>query len=151
MIPNAPELLRGSFIALAQPAADETGAAFAQATVRTVALLCFLLAQEAEKAASTLVTENQALRTLFEEAAAGAWAPALSPRLRELARGEDQDLSLSALSAANAHLRRGLIALQETVEEARGAAGRARERRIRRLLREGARARLLTLPNEPVA
>jgi hypothetical protein len=149
MTPTAPELLRGSFLALVGPAASEADLAFSGASVRVIALLCFLLAQETETAAKRLVAENRGLRALFRDAADGAWAPDLTARLAELGRGEDQDLALEALEASNAVLRRGVIALGAAVEATRSLAGHAREARILRLLKEGAEARLLSLPSEP--
>ncbi len=95
------------------------------------------------------VTENRAMRTLFAEAAEGGWAPDQTERLKALARGEDDDLTITALDRGNAELRIALIALQSAVEDAVGAASLARQKRIARLLREVAQARRLDLPPMP--
>ena len=154
MTPTASELLIGNFMTLIEPPPPESAGEFMAGKIAVTGMISLLLAQEMEKGVSVRAAENRALRALFVEAAEGGWAPALTDGLKSLARGEDQDLTLSALDRANAALRTALIALQTAVEEASGgagpsAAGRAREKRIARLLRESADARRLDLPPLP--
>ena len=149
MIPTASEVLIGNFMTLIEPPPPESMGEFMAGKVGVVGMISLLMAQEAEKGAAVRVAENRAIRNLFQEAAQGGWVGALTVRLRELARGEDTDLTLSALDRSNAELRTALIALQSAVEATPGAAALARERRIMRLLREAADARRLDLPPMP--
>lgn len=149
MTPTISEALVGNFMTLMEPPPPESAGEFMAGKIGVVGLISFLAAEEAEKGAAVRFAENRAMRTLFSEAAAGGWTPALTARLKELARGEDQDLTISGLDRANAELRHALIALQTAVEAAPGAASLARQRRIVRLLREGADARRLDLPPMP--
>jgi hypothetical protein len=149
MIPTVPELLIGNFTSLLDPPPPEAMGEFLAGKLAVIAMISFLLAEEAERGAAMRVAENRAIRTLFAEAAHSAWTPDLSGRLEELARGEDSDLVLTALDRTNAELRTALIALHAAVEESIGPAARQREQRILRLLREAAAARLLELPPMP--
>jgi hypothetical protein len=151
MTPTAPELLIGNFMALIEPPPPESVGDFMAGKIAVTGMISLLIAQEMEKGVAVRVAENRAIRALFNEAAAGGWAPDLSVSLKALARGEDEDLTLTALDRDNAALRLALIALQTAVEDAAGAAGRARQKRIIRLLREGSDARRLDLPPMPAS
>jgi hypothetical protein len=104
-----------------------------------------LAAQEMERGVKVRAEENAAMRALFARAAQEAWHPALGERLKGLAAGQDEDLALSALDAANAQLRRILIDLQDHIERDPAPVSRGRERTILDLLRAGAEARSLDL------
>lgn len=132
--------------ALSGPERLEDGPAFSRHRMLALGALLGLLAEDADRAARNLVEENRALRGLFAEAAEGGWAPGLLSRLRELARSEDADFALSTLEASNAELKKTLALLHEAVEAGRSAAGKARERRILRLLKERAAASRLEPP-----
>jgi len=149
MTPTAPELLIGNFMTLIEPSPPESAGEFMAGKIGVTGMISLLLAQEMEKGAAVRVAENRAIRGLLAEAAEGGWAPAQTAALNTLARGEDGDLTLTALDRDNAALRTALIALQAAVEEAANAAGKAREKRIVRLLRENADARRLDLPPMP--
>jgi hypothetical protein len=143
VIPTAPEILLGTFRALMEPPPPEAMGAFETGKIGVIAMISFLVAQEAERGVAMRVAENRTIRALFAEAAEGGWSPALTGRLAALARGEDTDLTITALDRNNAELAAALIALHMAVEAAQDP---ARERRILRLLRDGAAARLLELP-----
>ena len=149
MTPNPSELLVGNFMTLIEPPPPESAGEFMAGKIGVTGMISLLMAQEIEKGAAVRVAENRTMRALFAEAADGGWAPALTGRLQTLARGEDADLTLTALDRANADLRIALIALQTAVEETAGPSARAREKQIARLLREAADARRLDLPPMP--
>lgn len=149
MNPTVSELLIGNLVTLSEPPPPESAGDFMTGKVTVVALLSFLCAQEAEKGAAVRASENEHMRAVFAEAATDGWAPDHTALLAELARGRDADLRLSALDAANAELRRALIALQTEVEADPAPEARRREKRLVALLVESARARALALPGQP--
>lgn len=149
MIPTPAEVLIGNFMALIEPPPPDSAGEFMAGKVGVIGMISLLAAQEMEKGAAVRVAENRAIRALFAEAADGGWVPAQAARLKELARGDDHDLTLTALDRANAELRKVLIALQSAVEAQPGAASLARQKRIMRMMREAAEARRLDLPPLP--
>jgi hypothetical protein len=120
MTPSAVEVMRGCAAALTQPPSPDAGPEFFASRVGLISMLANLAAQEAEHAAAAAVAENADIRALFVQAA--AYDAALGGRLARAAQGVDTDLTLSALDAANARLRRLLIELHERVEDAGDAA-----------------------------
>ena len=110
MTPSVPEIIRGCTIALATPAPPESAGDFAAGRVGLVSMLLGLSAQEANRCVAAAIAENADIRALF--AACGDAAVA------EAAREIDTDLTIAGLDAANAALRRQLIALHERVEAA---------------------------------
>jgi hypothetical protein len=141
MTPSVREVLLGCATALATPAADHDGAAYAAGRVGLASSLIVMAAFEAEKAAGAAITENADIRRLF--AAAEAYDAALGGRLARAARETDADLSLPALDAANAALRRLLIELHQAVESADDV---AMDRRILELYARMAEGRRMALP-----
>ena len=137
MTPTSIDLLNGCIKTLAAPPRPEDAGMFAIARLRTVALINRLVAMEAADGTAARVWENAALRSLFAEAAARYPAAAGAATLG------NEDFSLEALDAANAKLRRLLIALHEAVEL---AGDTALDRTILTLYREIARRRELNLP-----
>lgn len=123
MTPTAADILAGNARVIAGLAADESGAEFAGAKLGVVAMLSVLAAQEAATGAAVRVAENAAIRALLGEA------------------GADGDLTIPALDAANAALRRRLIVHHETIE-ARGEDDAA----VLALYRRMAEERMLVLP-----
>ena len=81
------------------------------------------------------------MRALFVRAAP-KYDVKLGGRLRQAASGVDADFTWAGLDAANADLRRVLIALHEAVE---AAGDRRQDREILNLYRDMARARRLDL------
>ena len=149
MNPTPSELLVGNFMALITPPPPESMGEFLAGKVSVTGMISLLMAQEAERGIAVRVEENRAIRALLAEAADGGWAPALSSRLAALGAGEDADLRLAAVDAANAVLRQGLIDLHDTVFAREGPQRAARDRRIVALYVDMAQARRLDLPPLP--
>jgi hypothetical protein len=116
MTPSVVEVMRGCAAALTQPPSPDAGPEFFASRVGMISMLANLAAQEAEHAAAAAVAENADIRALFAQAA--AHDAVLGGRLARAAQGVDADLTLTALDAANARLRRLLIELHERVEDA---------------------------------
>lgn len=117
MTPNVRDVLQGVAVALATPPSPEVGMAYTASRIGMVSTLAMLAAGEADRAARDAVAENAGMRALFAEAGAYDAGGALAAAARET----DPDLSVPALDAANARLRRLLIGLHEKVEAANDA------------------------------
>lgn len=144
MTPALPDILRGNFLCLALPGPPEQQGEFMTTRVGVIALLSLLAAQEVERGTTARVWENAAIAAVLAEAAEAA--EAYGVRYADLAATTAKDLSLEALDAANAALRRGLIALHEAVET---AGDLPRHRAIVALYGEMAEHRRLDLPPLP--
>ena len=114
MTPNVRDVLQGVAVALASPPLPEVGMAYTAGRMGMVGTLAMLAAGEADRAARDATRENAEIRALFAEARAYDADGALAAAAREA----DSDLSVPALDAANARLRRLLIGLHEKVEDA---------------------------------
>jgi hypothetical protein len=145
MNPTLPELLMGNVAAVSEPPPPEAMGDFLSSKISVIAMISLLGAQEAETGVAVTVAENRSLRQLFARAAP-SWDAQLGGRLTEAAKGEDADLRVSILDAANAQLREALIALHEAVEADPSAEARALDAEIIALYGEMARARRLDLP-----
>ena len=143
MTPTVPELLQGNFIALMEPPPPESTGDFLQSRIGVTGMISLLCAQEAERGIAARVWENGAIRDLLARS-----APTYGAAFAEAAGGEDTDFSLTGLDAANAALRRALIALHIAVETARDA---ALDTVIRGLYVQMAEARRLDLPPLPAS
>jgi len=108
-----------------QTIAPQVQPAYLAGTIGMSGLLLAMLTQEWDRAAERLVGENRAIRALFRQAEAVALDTGLSEALRALAGGEDDDLRLSALEAANGTLRAALIDLHAAVEARKDARSQA--------------------------
>jgi hypothetical protein len=133
MTPSLPTLLLGQAVALTAPAPPESSGDYAAGRIGLVATLLVLAAQEAEKGPAARVWENRAIAELLASARASDPRPA---------RG-DSAASWRDLDAANAELRRRLIALHEAAEI---AGDHDLQARILALYVEMAKARRLDLP-----
>lgn len=118
MTPNVRDVLQGVVVALATPPSPDAGMAYAASRVGMVGTLAMLAAGEADRAARDAIAENAEIRALLAEAGAYDADGALAAAAKET----DPDLSVPALDAANARLRRLLIGLHAKVEEADDAA-----------------------------
>jgi hypothetical protein len=114
MTPSVPEIIRGCVVALATPAPPESAGDFAAGRVGIVSMLLSLAAQEANKCVGATIAENADIRALF--AGAVVSDPPLRDHVATAAAETDADLTIAGLDAANARLRRLLIALHEHVE-----------------------------------
>jgi hypothetical protein len=137
MTPTVREVLQGVAVALSSPASADAGPEFAAGRRGLAGMLATLAASEAERLAAATVAENADIRALF------AGASGFDVALAEAARQTDADLSTPALDAANARLRRLLIALHEAVEAAGDADS---DRAIKALYVRMAVGRRLALP-----
>lgn len=144
-----PELLRGAFLALAEPPPEGSGPEFMAGTVGVIGLLALLASQESEHGAAIRVAENEALEDLLRRARAEGWPGVAPATLEGLLSERGRDLSLTGLEARNAALKSVLIELQIAGEDQEGPEGRARERAIMDLLAKAARARQVRMPQEP--
>lgn len=143
MTPTVPELLLGNFLCLMDPPPPESSGDFLQSRIGVTGMISLLCAQEAERGIAARVWENGAIRDLLKRS-----APTYGPAFAEAANGADTDLSLAAMDAANATLRRALIDLHIAVETARDA---ALDTVIRALYVQMAEARRLDLPPLPAS
>jgi hypothetical protein len=140
MTPNVKDILRGCAVALATPPSPDAGPDYAASRFGVVSMLIVAAANEADTAAAAAATENTDMRALFAEAA--SYDSALGGRLSTAAAGANDDLTVPALDAANADLRRLLIQLHERVE---AAEDKATERKIVALYGRMARVRRMVL------
>jgi hypothetical protein len=85
-----------------------------------------MMSEEWDRAASRLVEENAAMRVILRRAAAVLGDASLNAA----AAGDDADLRISSLDAANDALRRTLTDAHARVEEAAGSDARALEAAI---------------------
>lgn len=118
---------------------------YAQGDARMTAALVFLMAQEADRAADTLIRENAALRALFSRAAPQVTGD-LAARLSEAAASADSDYRLSTLESGNAKLKTVLIDLHAAIETVDADWARALDAEIWELLHKGATDRMLFIP-----
>ena len=124
MTPTVREVLQGVAIALATPPSADAGMDFAASRNGLAASLAMMAAGEAEREVAATVAENAAIRAVLAEASA---YDAADGALAKAAAQTDGDLTVPALDAVNATLRRQLIALHEQVEAAND---RALDRKI---------------------
>lgn len=125
------------------PVAPES---YAMGSTATIGMLLLFASQEAERGARIRVQENEAMRLLFARTVTVLPAGDLRTQLANAATSEDDDLSLSALNAANAELKADLIALHEFVETWDDPRGAQIDAEIWRVLREATEARALVMP-----
>lgn len=131
MTPTTAELLNGCVTAIATPPQAEDLALYFKGKLSLVALISLLAAQEAERGVAARVAENAAISAVLGDDAA-----------------PEGDLTVAALDAVNADLRRRLIALHAAVEQ---AGDRGRDAQILTLYRRMAELRELVLPPMPAA
>ena len=137
MTPTVPELLNGCMLTLMTPPRPEDAGLFSAARLRLIALVNRLVALESADGAAVRVRENTALRALIAEA-----GPRHGVSPGDAAETADGDYSLAVLDAANAKLRRLVICLHESAEQAGDI---ELDRRILELYCEMARRRELHL------
>lgn len=129
MKPDIPAVLAELAGLVARNAAPDLDPAERAGALSLSAALLGMAAEAWDGAAQRLVEENRALRALLSDAGDRKGRDAA------LAGAEDEDLRISVLSAANARLRAGLIALQAAVEAEDSPEARALESRIWQELR----------------
>lgn len=102
-----------------------------------------MMSEEWDRAASRLVEENAAVRVLLRRAANVLGDPSLA----DAAAGDDSDLRISRLDAANDRMRRVLTDVHARVEERAGADARALEAAIWDELRASVERRRISSAN----
>lgn len=119
---------------------------FAAGQTGAVGLLLILAAQEAGRTADTLITEQEALRAVFAEAALAPLPRPLRIRCGEASEGQAKSFRLEDLEAERDELMTLLIELHEAVEGSAFDWAERLEGRIWEILKLGAACRALYLP-----
>jgi hypothetical protein len=117
MKPEAGDILGTAADQLMGQIAPNLNAHYLQGSLAVQALLLKFAAREYERGADIRFAENTDMRALFVELAPNITDAGLRTRLMAAAATRDTSLTISALNAANADLRRLLIALQLHVED----------------------------------
>ncbi len=133
MIPEADTLLTVGATRLLSEVAPALPPGYAQGGASTVALVMLLSAQEYAKGADTRIWENARMAELLAASGVADDTRAASNTIADL-------------NAANAVLRRKLIALHERLENEQGAEARRAEKDILAFLKESGDRRRLFLP-----
>lgn len=133
MIPEADTLLTVGATRLLSEVAPALPPGYAQGGASTVALVMLLSAQEYAKGADTRIWENARMAELLAASGVADDTRAASNTIADL-------------NAANAVLRRKLIALHERLENEQGAEARSAEKDILAFLKESGDRRRLFLP-----
>ena len=90
------------------------------ASAGMTAALLMMASEEGDRTAHRLAEENRAIRGILKDAASLPPPADLTERLRNLAAGDESDLRISALQAANDALRNALTDLHAVVETQAG-------------------------------
>jgi len=90
---------------------------YAQGQAALLSFMMILSAQEYERSADIRANENADMRALFRDLAPRVDDKALRAQVETAGGTKDESLTISALNASNAELRRVLIALQIHVED----------------------------------
>jgi len=142
MTPTVRQVLQGCTVAIMTPPSPEHGPDYTASRFGMVAMMIGLATQDAERGAAAAAGENAAMRALFGQLAP-RYDNALGGQLAAAAAEPEGSLEVPALDAANARLRRLLIALHEKVEDAGDADA---NRAIATLYGQMAKLRRLGMP-----
>jgi hypothetical protein len=142
MKPEAGDILGTAADQLMGQIAPNLNAHYLQGSLAVQALLLKFAAREYERGADIRFAENADMRALFAELAPNIGDAALRAQLTGAAATRDKSLTISALNAANAELRRLLIALQVHLED---LGDRAAQKRIWDALNVMASRRVVSL------
>jgi len=146
MRPSIPQLLVGAAGNIRNVLANVRGESYALASMGTLGMLLILMSQEADRAAETLVSEQDAIRALFADAAAHALPEPLRAKVAEAAAGQRTSIRVDVLERETAELKTLLIELHAWLETSPFDWAEALESRVWEILRLGAAARALYLP-----
>jgi cytosine/adenosine deaminase-related metal-dependent hydrolase len=116
---------------------------FSASNAGMIGAMLQMMSEEWDRAASRLVEENAAIRLLLRRAAEVLGDSSFG----SAAAGDDADLRVSSLDAANDMLRRNLTAAHERVEGCNGADARALEAAIWDELRASVARRRISSAN----
>ncbi len=143
MNPAAPRVLQGVAVNLLSEVLPRIPTPFGQQLVGIAAMLDMMIAEEFDRAADRLVTENRAVRALLAEGSTilGEQCP---PSVASAVKSPPApSLRIPDLQRENDLLRAALIDLHAAVEQTPGEAARAFEERIWAELIESTRRRHL--------
>jgi len=146
MRPSTPQLLVGAAGTIRNALGGMRGESYAMASMGTLGMLLILMSQEADRAAETLVSEQDAIRSLFADAAEHALPEPLRTRVSEAALGQRTSLRVDVLQAETDGLKTLLTEVHAWLETSPFDWAEALEARIWEILRLGAAARALYLP-----
>ncbi len=141
MTPETDHILNLSAMKLISEFAPALGTQYGQGMAQVVAVLMFLSAQEFERGAAIRAAENADMRAVFAALAPRIGDAALRAELQKAGAGTEGDLTISALNAVNADLRRLLIRLHAQLDDS-GADASA----VWTVLKAMAARRTLSLP-----
>ncbi|MFO1012182.1 MAG: hypothetical protein U1E50_00280 [Caulobacteraceae bacterium] len=140
MTPTIQQILMGVGAALSAPPPPEAAGDFNASKVGMIGMMSMLAAQEADKAIPVRVAENAAIRLVLRRAAGTTYDAEFAGRISAAVDQTDEMLTISALDAANADLRRLLTDLHASVE---ASGDREFDHAILRLYRDMAEGRRL--------
>lgn len=143
MKPEVDQVLGLSAAQLMTALAPLLPAGYAQGQGSLLGILMTLSAQEYERAADVRVNENADMRTLFTALAPRVSNGALRETLLAAAATREGSLTISALNAVNAELRKTLIALQTHLESEAGS--EAAQKEVWDVLKRSAMRRMVRL------
>jgi len=126
MKPEAGDILGTAADQLMGQIAPNLNVHYLQGSLAVQALLLKFAAREYERGADIRFAENADMRALFAELAPNIGDAGLRAQLMAAAATKDTSLAISALNAANAELRRLLIALQIHIEDTGDSAAQKR-------------------------
>lgn len=112
----------------------------------TIGLMLVFLAQEAERAAETLVTDNAEMRAIFRAIGEAIVPTAMKEALVQAGASADRSLHVRVLEADNAELKTVLVALHEAADNSPEPWAREAQRAIWTHLKAAADRRALVLP-----
>lgn len=142
MKPEAGDILGTAADQLMGQIAPNLNANYLQGSLAVQALLLKFAAREYERGADIRFAENADMRALFAEFAPNIGDAGMRAELMTAAATTDTSLTISALNAANAELRRLLIALQIHMED---LGDRAAQKRLWDALNAMAARRVVSL------
>lgn len=147
MKPSIPHMLLGAASTITRDVIGHVrDDEYARETLGTIGMMLMLMAQEAGRTADTLVTEQEATRHLFADAAGLPLPLHLRERLRIASRDTGGSLRVEDLAEETAQLNALLIELHEEIERSAFDWAEAFEARIWELLKLGAECRVVYLP-----
>lgn len=141
MNPSAPRVLQGLAANLLSEVMPNISTPFGQQLVGIAAMLEMMLAEEFDRAADRLVTENRVVRELLAEGRALLGEGCPTSVAAAIAAPAAPTLRVPDLQRENDLLRAALTDLHAAVEQAPGEAARAFEQRIWAELIESTRRR----------
>lgn len=144
MRPDPGRVLQGVAVNLLTNVMQEIRTPFGMQTVGIAGSLAMMTAEEFDRAADRLVSENRAVRAILADGLPLVSGDAAAAVAAAIATPPAADFKVSSLLAENDSVRAGLIALQAGVEPAATPEARAMDERIWAELIESTRRREFT-------